>query len=421
MGKNYSMRKFSIQSFIEVFKVMGNNKVIRIFIIVSSIAFIQAINSVFLGRILTKENFGVYSFLFASIVPLVTAAVLLGQGVSIIRYFSKGNFLEYKWKKYLKNTLTMILGLISVVLIVVCIIYKMSFAYYFILLISIFSLVLLRMVACLLRSKGKFEQSTILQEIPPVIFLFLIGILILFKLSNLNTFLILKTTSYIVPFLVIICFFLLKMKEGAKEISRTIYTDGLFLWGISLTQIAMGRVDSFFIVKYLDFKALAEYSIISLFMAIFGFVSTAIWSVYSQKFSSSYEPKISRFLSKIIMISISIFLFYVLFGKFLLHFLFKGKYDSAIYLLLPFCTIGCLQLIYLYPACYFAGKSHTKTLILSLKFNIIGIAIKIISLVLGIIYFGLLGAALSGILIWCFRNTIGYFLVFRDMKMKKLK
>jgi O-antigen/teichoic acid export membrane protein len=188
------------------------------------------------------------------------------------------------------------------------------------------------------------------------------------------------------------------------------------LWGISLSIVAVNRIDNFLILKYIDYTAVAEYSIILIFVRIYDFAAQAIWSVYSQKFATDYDPNMKRFLLKIIFIAGSISIFYFILGKPLLHFLFKGKYDNAIYLLLPFCIIGCLRLIYMFPSCYLVGKSQTSTLKIFLLLNILGVILMITFLVLGIIYFGLLGAVLSGVFIWCYRNITGFFLVFKDMK-----
>jgi hypothetical protein len=53
-----------------------------------------------------------------------------------------------------------------------------------------------------------------------------------------------------------------------------------------------------------------------------------------------------------------------------------------------------------------------------LKFNSLGIGLKFLLLILGIVYLGLLGAALSGVVILCYRNIVGYILVHKDSKTR---
>jgi len=212
--------------------------------------------------------------------------------------------------------------------------------------------------------------------------------------------------------------FFKKERNGSREIENTIYFDGLLLWGIGLTFLAINKFDGFFIVKYIDYESIAEYSILFTFTHIYQFACSAIWSVYSQKFSSYYKPNLISFLSKICLIAILISLFYLLVGKPLLHILFNGKYDSSIYLLLPFCVIGCLKLIYLYPSCYLVGKSSSNTLKSFLALNIVGLILKLFFLITFIKYFGLLGAVLSTVVILIYRNVVGYCLVTNDIRKK---
>ncbi|MHA1381476.1 MAG: hypothetical protein ACTSRG_24170, partial [Candidatus Helarchaeota archaeon] len=202
-----------------------------------------------------------------------------------------------------------------------------------------------------------------------------------------------------------------KHKSGSKEIKKSIYSDGLLLWGIGLTMVAIAKIDGFFIVKYMDYKAIAVYSIIFLLTQIYTFASEAIWSIYSQKFSSGYKPNLLDFITKIAVVAFLISVFYLVTGKYILHFLFDGKYDHGAYLIMPFCIIGCLRLSYLYPSCYLIGKSSSRTLKSFLNLNILGIILKLVLLILFIKILGILGAVISGIIIWVYRNIIGYILV----------
>jgi len=402
-----------------LFQDIHKNKIILIFFIIGSIAFIQAFNSIILGRILSKESFGLYSFLFSTIVPLVSSVVILGQNISVIRYFSKYNFLNFRWKSYFRNVSVISFLLISIIVLFICVSYKLSFYYSTYIFIAIFSLVMLTFAAAFLRSRKKFVLATLLESPSAPIFIILIGLSFLLNINDIKPFATLKTVSYLLPFLIAFFLFLKKERNGSREIENTIYFDGLLLWGIGLTLLAISKFDGFFIVKYIDYESIAEYSILFTFTQIYQFACGAIWSVYSQKFSSHYKPNLISFLSKICLIAISISLFYLLVGKPLLHILFNGKYDSSIYLLLPFCVIGCLRLAYLYPSCYLIGKSSSNTLKSFLALNIVGLILKLFFLITFIKYYGLLGAVLSGIIVLIYRNVVGYCLVTNDIRKKR--
>ncbi|MHA1381645.1 MAG: lipopolysaccharide biosynthesis protein [Candidatus Helarchaeota archaeon] len=401
----------NIYSFIK--KRPDINKVSITFFIIGIIALIQAFNSIILGRILSEEDFGLYSFLFTTIVPLLSMIIVLGQPISIIRYFSKHNFVEYQWKKYLKYISIGFTVLIVSSVVIIGIIYELDLNKYIYLLLSITSFSLLKIIANFYRTRKKFYKAVLLERIAPPVFLFFLIILLIISLFKISYILILKTISYLLPFLIIF-FFFIKNKSGKKKINKNIYSDGLLLWGIGMTMVAVSKIDGFFIVKYIDYKAIAVYSIIFLFTQIYVFASEAIWSIYSQKFSSGYRPNLINFIAKIAIVALLISLLYLVVGKHILHLLFNGKYDHGAYLILPFCIIGCLRLLYLYPSCYLIGKSSSSTLKSFLKLNILGTILKVIFLIFFIKMLGLLGAVISGIIIWIYRNVIGYILVIRE-------
>lgn len=395
------------------------NRVSLTFFIIGIIALIQAFNSIVLGRILSEEDFGLYSFLFTTIVPLLSAVIILGQPISIVRFFSKYNFSDYKWKKYLKYVSIVFTILILFSITVIGIFYNLDISNYIYLFTAVLSFSILNIIASFYRTRKKFYKAILLERIAPPVFLILLVISLLVGLSEINYILIFKTISYFLPFLIIF-FFFIKNKSGKKKINKNIYSDGLLLWGIGMTMVAIAKIDGFFIVKYLDFKAIAVYSIIFLFTQIYVFASEAIWSIYSQKFSSGYKPNLINFISKIAVIAFLITIFYLTIGRYILHLLFNGKYDHGAYLILPFCIIGCLRLLYLYPSCYFIGKSSSNTLRSFLKLNVLGLVLNIIILIIFIKLFGLLGAVVSGIVIWVYRNVIGYALVHRDAAKAKI-
>ena len=369
---------------IKFIKHYSKNKVSLIFIIIGSIACIQVLSSIILGRMLTKEDFGMYSFVFRTIVPLITMLALLGQDIAIVRYFSKNDFTHYNWKVYFKRISSAFLIIISLAIFLISLFYKLHYSYYIFMFLAIFSNTILNLIGSLLRSKQNFTASIFLTRGTIILFVCFVVLLFLFNFKSIQSFSVLRTLSYIATCIIVCLFFFRRYPNGSKPISRSIYSDGILLWGIGLTLLVIGRIDAFFIVKYLDFKAVAGYSILSAFIQIYDFATQAIYNVYSQKFSSHYKPDLKRFLSKIILIALLISVFYFIFGKPILHFIFKGKYDEFIFLLLPFCMIGCLRLIYMYPSCYFIGKSDTHTLKSFLKYNLIGVFFNILFIHLGL-------------------------------------
>jgi len=382
-------------------------------------AFIQALNTIIVARVLNKEDFGLYSFLFSSVVPIVVQVVVLGQNSSVVRYFSKYNFQKFQWKKYFGIMAAVFFALMSILVFIICLFYKLNFYYFFCLLLSIFSSAILILISSFLRSRKDFILAIFFERISVPIFLFFIAISFLFNLKDINPFVALKTISYFLPFLIMLFLFFKNEKVGTRKIERSIYSDGLLLWGLGLAVLVITRIDVLFIAKLIDFNAVAVYSIMLMFTQIYDFAYGAVGSVYTQRFSSQYVPHPINFLLKVFGIATVISSFYLLAGRPLLHFLFNGKFDDGMFLLIPFCILGCLKLTYIYPSCYFVGKSKSNSLKLFMNFEVLGIGLKAILLILGLRYFGLLGAATSGILIWIYKNITGYYLMLREESKRR--
>jgi len=395
-----------------------NHKVSYNFIIVAFIALIQAFNNIVLGRVLSQDEYGIYAFIFISVVPLLTAVVVLGQNTAVIRFFSERELFHFKWKSYIK-TLFLYYIIITVLLawIITCF-YKLSFIYFSYLVVSIFASVVVTLSSSFFRARKYFNIAIFLERISPLLFFIVIVILMLCENNILSLLMIGKVVSIVVPSIILFLYFHY-LKEGGKQVKKEIYLEGFLLWIITLTLLAINRVDNLFIVKYIDFKAVAVYSVLICFMQIYDFASTAIWGVYSQKFSTDYQPEIRYFLLKLLLIGLVITFFYITVGSQLLKLLFHAKYDSGAYLIPGFCLIGLLKILYIYPSCYFVGKSSVKTLKVFLYFNIAGVVGKIILLIIGLRLFGLIGGVYSGIVIWIYRNVIGYSLVFAVNKDNK--
>lgn len=404
-------------------KKLIRNKVSSNFVLIGMICGIQAINSIVLARFMDKESFGQYSFLFNSIVPLLTHIVILGQNSSIVRMFSKDSFWNFNWQSYLRNIALMFLALSAILIFTIGSYYDLELNLQFFVLIALLANILLLICANICRSDKQYNFAIVLEKVPPIFFLPLMVLAFWLNKTQLQPLVINKTLSYLIPG-VIACFIVFRNKKNSqnpKPIDKNVYTDGLLLWGISLTLMVVDRADNFFLVKLLDYDAVATYCVFSYLVQLYDIAIHAIWSVYSQKFSAQYQPNIKRFLTILVSIAALISIFYFVFGAPLLHLLFKGKYDSGIELLLPFCIICCLRFLYVYPSCHFIGKSSTNVLQKLFAYNLVTVFLKPILTIALIKTSGLIGCLTSGIIIWILRNIIGYWLVYSEKKELKIQ
>jgi len=400
-------------------KRIARNKVSINFVIIGAVASLQAVNAIILGRLLSKGEFGFYSFLFTSIVPLVSTVVIFGQNVSVVRYFSNKDLSKYNWKTYYRNVTCLFAFLIIILTSGISFFYKLDRQHYIFLSLAIFSAASLAFSSSFLRAKKRYIASILVERASPPIFIVMILIGLSLGRTGFYNFTVMKTISYAAAFLAVMFLFLFREKSGSEVVKRNIYADGVLLWAIGLTLIAINRVDGFFIARFLNYELLALYSAVFVLVQVYDFAAQAIWSVYSQRFSDDYNARAGKFSLILIIISLAITSFYAIFGKWLLTALFKGKYDAGSHLLLPFCVIGILKVVYMYPACYLVGKSSTTSLKTFLNFNIAGVLLKIVMITILIKHYGLAGVVLSGIIVWGFRNIVGYYIVYKDKRKKK--
>lgn len=381
------------------------------FIIVSAIAFVQLGNNVILGRELPKKEFGMYSFIFLSVIRLFSFFLLFGQNAAILRTFSSKNIEQYRWKKYLLTLLMLIVIPVFISSFFVKTIYSLEWVWYYIMAAGILMMILVNITATIYRTRGNFNIAIFLERAHAIQFFIFIIISYLF-VNKISLFLvsILKLSSFCIaiPFFI---YLLLKLKEGEQKIGKSIITDGLVFWEMSLTVLVLINIDTLFIAKILSYEELALYSVILSVMQIYEFSRVSLFSVYSQKFSREKELNISNFFKIILAIIVITSLFYLFSTNFILKVLFKDKYTAPFMLIVLFCIYLSCHLLYVLPSCYILGKSTKKEMRIMLFFNLFAIIVKVI-LIFIFIDLGLSGFLLSGIISMGIRTGAGYYLVF---------
>ncbi len=388
------------------------HKATQNFIIIALISLLQILSNVLLGRVLSKEDFGRYSFIIYNIIRVFSVLFLFGQTSSILRLFSSNDIQEFKWKKKLGLFLLLILIPIIMASFGVVVFYELSPLMIGVVALGSMLVCCTMILASIYRSQRKYNSAVIIERFHAIIFMpLLLYPFFILKQFDFVTASILKLVSYsaIVP---IIIYIFIKWKEGPRQITRDTLLEGLSLWELSLSVIVLGNIDSFFIVKILDYKELALYSIIGSILIVFDFSREAIFSVYSQKFAETKKPDSQKLVKLVILIIIALSLFYVISTNFILQILFDGKYSSSILLLILFCINYSLGLIYVIPSCYFVGQGIRLELRKMLAVNIVSIVLRI-SLIFLFSKHGLIGFLLAGIISQGFRTAGGYYIAFR--------
>jgi len=400
-----------------IIKTIINHKAFQNFIIVGVIAVFQLINNVILGRGIDKDQFGQYSFVFNNIVGVLSILLLFGRNSSIIRYFSSKDFLDYRWKKYLLKDSMMIIVPLLVAMIGIKIFYKLDWFWFWMGTISSYSMCLTYTVAAFLRAKGYFTTTTLLERAHPVVLTLILSILF-FKFNNINitSASIAKIISYSIQ-IPIILYMLIKWREGTQQIGKDIFKNNMAFWELNVSVIVLTSIDAFFIAKILSFEELALFAIAGSVFQIFDFARTALFQVYSQKFSSDDNIDVIKFNMVLIVVTILLLVFYMLSTNFILNILFHGKYTLTLTQLILFCLYSAVAFLYTLPACYVIGQSSAGDLRFMLGVNLSSIVIKI-GLILLLSGYGLSGFIIAGITGQFVRTAFGYYMVVKNKKMK---
>ena len=147
-----------------------NHKSFQNFLIIGGIAVIQLSNNVILGRSLTKEDFGIYSFIFFNVIRLMSFVFLFGQNNTIIRYFSGKDIGVIAWKQYLFLFILWIVGPIFVVSYGIVSFYQLNFDFYFIICFGSLMMCSSNLVASFYRAREKFNVAILIQRANPLLF-----------------------------------------------------------------------------------------------------------------------------------------------------------------------------------------------------------------------------------------------------------
>ena len=122
---------------------------------------------------------------------------------------------------------------------------------------------------------------------------------------------------------------------------------------------------------------------------------------------------------KNLIICASISLFFVVFGKLLLSFVYAQKYDEYLYLIPYICIIGSIKMMDIIPSSIIGGISSKNTLKQYVLFNIVLTSLFIPSSILSIHNFGLHGAVFSLIILFKVKSLFGFFLLYRKFVLEQ--
>lgn len=380
---------------------MIKRAVSKVFIIISSIAFLQVAATIILARNLSKAEIGLYR-LALTIAELATLVGLMGIDHAFVRFFSRPKIspAEYNWKAFLKSSSC------ASIIFIFAIAFIFSFIYKFPIFINIAIIILPAMLGSVflfssfLRARQKYELSVFFGRMNFLIFFFFLATLYLFKKLSLVNATLCYSLAAVLANCAIIYYVFKKIPCGEKPIPRSVSKTGLYYFGIAVSITFILQSSYLFIGKMLSYKDLAVYAVITSIMRIFEFAQDSTYYVLAPHLNNKANIPAKKLFLALLLLAGGIALMYLIFGKMAAHFFFKGLYDEGSYLIPFFVGIGVVKTLYVFPASIIGGRTSELTLRNQFYITAVAAVLNIWLNYVFIIKWGLAGAAYASLMTW---------------------
>lgn len=389
---------------------------VTILIILSAI--FGPIRSVLLGRILTVEDFGIYS-LALTVIGFLYPVLMFGQQRGIIRFFNKHNVEKYNWIKPIL-TLTSFAMVIGIVLINLLSWYyntDQSFIYYC--LFAMLCSIIIELLSFIVISSGNHETGLIIQRLIRIIItLFVVGFFF-FQNSNLALIFYIFGTVHIFYGLVAYRFVTNKVKKGLKMFPLSAHKEGLFFSILDILLITNSYGINFIIVAVLSIQDLGAFYAVCIILRVYESFIQATDFVVMPAARTLNKKGLIVIILKNFAIGLVVSIAFILVGETLLSKLYIGKYDSYSFLISYICILGWLKIMDIIPSSIIGGMSDTKVLKSYAFLNIILTIIFLPFSIYLIHKYELIGAVIALIFLVLVRLTFGFFILINTFKNVK--
>jgi len=367
---------------------------------------------------LSISDFGIYS-LSLTVVGLIYPLLLFGQQRGSIRFFIKHSVKDYDWKKPI-IILSFIAIVISCILLPIISWYynaELSFIYYCV--CAIISSLITELLANIVRSSGKYELALILQRGIRIITAIVIIIFFLTDHTILSSIFYFAGTMQFFYGLIIYLYVIYKIEIGSKKVPVNSQKEGLYFSVMDIITLTNAYGINLIIAGMISVDYLGIFFAICIILRVYeAFVQSTDFVVMPS--SGDLDKRALIFIIiKNLIIGLLISLFFVVFGKSLLSFVYAQKYDEYLNLIPFISIIGCTKMMDIIPSSIIGGISSRSTLKRYVLFNISLTTLFIPVSILSIHNFGLMGAVLSIIILYTLRSLFGFVLLYKKFELKQ--
>jgi len=368
---------------------------------------------------LSISDFGIYS-LSLTVVGLIYPLLLFGQQRGSIRFFIKHRVTDYDWEKPIK-ILSFVAIVISCILVPIISWYynsDLSFIYYCV--CAIISSLITELLANIVRSSGKYELALILQRGIRIITAIIVIIFFLTEHTILSLIFYFVGTLQIFYGLFIYIYVIYKIEIGSKKVPVNSQKEGLYFSVMDIITLANAYGINLIIAGMISVDYLGVFFAICIILRVYeAFVQSTDFVVMPSS-GDLDKQGLKVIIIKNLIIGLLISLFFVVFGKQLLSFVYAQKYDEYLYLIQYVCIIGCTKMMDIIPSSIIGGISKKYTLKRYVLVNIVFTVLFIPASILSIHSFGLKGAAYSIIILYSLRSLFGFVLLYRKFELEQV-
>jgi len=382
--------------------------------VLALIMMFAALSSILLGRTLSPTAFGEFS-LMRTLVLFISPLAVWGQDVATARFFSRHGVSKFRWSGALRFVLLVgfFLALIGVAM--AGLIYHISWPRLFGLFIAVLAYVVTLFLSNLVRSQTKYPQAILMLNGFRGLFFFSVLAIFFLHISRANAAIFAYYFLIVMMAVVNLRYTFAAMPQGDQPVPREMHTTGLLFMGSQASVAVIGSLDSLFIPGLLDLPSLALYQAAVVPAQLFNIIGRAGKYVWVPEFGSGKSIKVKRLSLIVAAVSATLLALLCIYARPVLHILFAGKYDAGVAVLRIMAVAGAVRLFYNLASSIIIGKLKRDALYYHLAVTISMALVQIPSLIFMLKRFGVMGAALTVLMITSLR-TIASFLIIRKFR-----
>jgi len=374
----------------------------------------QAGADIYLGRVLPKTDYGFFTLIFRDSVNLISVLALLGFDSALVRSLGEEGLGKIQWKRSLTSQMLVISGAAFFMCIFIWVLYKIPLVSFIQLTVIVVLIAALNLGSSVLRVAGYYLTAQFLGSIwkiaflVAVVFLFIVG---MHSVTMITNGLVLSIAITTVGLLVL----LEALPSGEKPLERSrLLRDGILFFGLSTSSLMLTKVERFFLGGLEGFKEVGSYyAVYVLTVTAFTILSSGISFVLFPHFARGGRLNLWKAFAVLSGVTIFAVFGYLLFGAEILHLFYRGKYDSASFLIPPLLCLGALQLFYVIPSSYIGAKASARLLTEFLIAALFALGVNVVLSMMLIPRLSILGAAIAAISAWGVRVIAGYIYFFK--------